>query len=282
MGKKEILADATVSVNEKKPNAVVRMLKRIGDTILAIPRGIAGLWRTDKLVFFNIALLATVCLLLLTLLGRVFRAPAPAPAPAAHEIGYTDSERDAIRALANRIGQIERMEQTERAARPQIKKKNPDVAPAPVRTLPLNRPRRLEIVDIVVVRENGAPIKAAARRTSVPAPIVRRAAVPNTRLVTPIGTVERVSRENVIIDGNRARNIALPAMGVVNGNLILQNLRGYTLPCGIRINGDLLLRNVGQLKFCGCFEVTGNIYVSSNSSFGPIPRNARLGGQVIF
>jgi hypothetical protein len=78
-------------------------------------------------------------------------------------------------------------------------------------------------------------------------------------------------------------------MTTVNGNLILQNLRIYTLPCGTRIDGDLLLRNVHQLRFCvsdqaniQSFAIRGNIYVSSNSSFGPLPKNAHLGGQVIF
>ena len=68
----------------------------------------------------------------------------------------------------------------------------------------------------------------------------------------------------------------------VRGNLFLQNMRYYTLPCDVRVDGDLYLRNVNMLRFCGPFIVTGNIYVSRNSSFGPIPRNARLGGQVIF
>lgn len=67
----------------------------------------------------------------------------------------------------------------------------------------------------------------------------------------------------------------------INGNLILQNMRQYTLPCGIQINGNLILRDVNMLKFCGDFTITGNIYANRNSSFGPIPKTARLGGQVI-
>lgn len=67
----------------------------------------------------------------------------------------------------------------------------------------------------------------------------------------------------------------------VNGNLYLQNMRKYTLPCGTVVRGNLFLRDVEMLQFCGDFTVTGNIYVSPRSSFGPIPRTARLGGQVI-
>ena len=43
----------------------------------------------------------------------------------------------------------------------------------------------------------------------------------------------------------------------------------------------MFVRDVNKLQFCGDFEITGNIYVTPTSSFGPIPRSARLGGQVI-
>lgn len=67
----------------------------------------------------------------------------------------------------------------------------------------------------------------------------------------------------------------------INGNLYLQNMRKYTLPCGAHINGNLFVRDVAMLQFCGDFTVNGNIYVSPRSSFGPIPRTARLNGQII-
>ena len=67
----------------------------------------------------------------------------------------------------------------------------------------------------------------------------------------------------------------------IQGNLFLQNMRKYTLPCGAKIEGNLFIRNVDKLSFCGEFTVKGNIYVNRYSSFGPIPRNARVGGQVI-
>lgn len=67
----------------------------------------------------------------------------------------------------------------------------------------------------------------------------------------------------------------------IQGNLYLQNMHRYVLPCNTHIDGNLFLRDVGMLKFCGDFVITGNIYVSRRSSFGPIPRTARLGGQVI-
>lgn len=67
----------------------------------------------------------------------------------------------------------------------------------------------------------------------------------------------------------------------IRGNLYIQDLRKYTLPCNITIDGNLILRDVNILNFCGDFTVRGNIYVSPRSSFGPIPSTARVGGQVI-
>lgn len=67
----------------------------------------------------------------------------------------------------------------------------------------------------------------------------------------------------------------------IDGNLFIQNMRKYTLPCDAKIRGNLFIRNVDKLSFCGQFSVKGNIYVSKQSSFGPIPRNANIGGQVI-
>ena len=67
----------------------------------------------------------------------------------------------------------------------------------------------------------------------------------------------------------------------INGNLFVQNMRKYTLPCDAKISGHLYIRNVQKLVFCGPFEVRGNIYVTRQSSFGPIPYRAYVGGQVM-
>lgn len=87
---------------------------------------------------------------------------------------------------------------------------------------------------------------------------------------------------DIIIDGRDPNGNRLGSMTTIRGNVFLQNMHTYALPCGIKIDGNLLIRNVGMLRFCGCFEVTGNIYVSSKSSFGPMPYGSRLGGQIIF
>ena len=68
----------------------------------------------------------------------------------------------------------------------------------------------------------------------------------------------------------------------INGNLIIQNMRKYTLPCGVKINGHLFVRNVEKLYFCGEFTVNGNIYVNRQSSFGPLPDGTKINGQIIF
>lgn len=67
----------------------------------------------------------------------------------------------------------------------------------------------------------------------------------------------------------------------INGNLIIQNMRKYTLPCGVKINGHLFIRNVERLSFCGGFTVNGNIYVNRQSSFGALPNGTKINGQII-
>ena len=67
----------------------------------------------------------------------------------------------------------------------------------------------------------------------------------------------------------------------INGNLYIQNMRKYTLPCDAKINGHLIIRNVNKLSFCGGFTVNGNIYVNRESAFGPIPDNTRIRGKII-
>ncbi len=67
----------------------------------------------------------------------------------------------------------------------------------------------------------------------------------------------------------------------INGNLFIQNMNKYTLPCGATINGNLFIRNVARLNFCGAFTVKGNIYVNRGSSFGAIPDNTRIDGNII-
>ena len=68
---------------------------------------------------------------------------------------------------------------------------------------------------------------------------------------------------------------------VINGNLFIQNMRKYTLPCGAKIKGNLFIRNVDRLSFCGEFTVHGNIFVNRESSFGAIPQNAKIHGNII-
>ncbi len=84
-----------------------------------------------------------------------------------------------------------------------------------------------------------------------------------------------------IIIESREEAIVLKNGAHIRGNLYLQNMYKYVLPCDIKIEGNLFLRDLGILHFCGRFDITGNIYVTPNSSFGPIPKNAYLGGQII-
>lgn len=99
-------------------------------------------------------------------------------------------------------------------------------------------------------------------------------------------TVKQTAKVNntmygdVIIDSRGAGKM-LKSGDVIKGNLYLQNMRKYILPCNTVIDGNLFLRDVNMLQFCGDFTVTGNIYVNPTSSFGPLPKTARVGGQII-
>ena len=149
----------------------------------------------------------------------------------------------------------------------------------------------------VVAEPTTKPVARASVRRELPKtvslPIVRekshRMASEPVRVVktTPDTVAEQqTARQNnkmygdVIIDSRGAARM-LNNGSEINGNLYLQNLRKYVLPCDIKINGNLFVRDVNMLQFCGDFEINGNIYVTPNSSFGPIPRNAHVNGQVI-
>lgn len=95
----------------------------------------------------------------------------------------------------------------------------------------------------------------------------------------PVNSTPNRARRDVVVDRNSS--VILKPMTAVRGNLYIQNMNTYTLPCGMQIDGHLIVRNVKYLKFCGCFDIKGNIYVDPNSSFGAIPAQAKLGGQVI-
>ena len=86
---------------------------------------------------------------------------------------------------------------------------------------------------------------------------------------------------DVIVDVN-PKSPVLYNGAKINGNLIIQNMRKYTLPCGMKINGHLFVRNVARLHFCGEFTVNGNIYVNRESSFGALPKGTKINGQIIF
>lgn len=103
---------------------------------------------------------------------------------------------------------------------------------------------------------------------------------PDTTAIKQTARVRNVMYGDVIVDSRGAATMLKPG-AVIKGNLYLQNMRKYVLPCGVRIEGDLFLRDMGLLQFAGEFTVTGNIYVTPMSSFGPIPGTARIGGQVI-
>ncbi len=91
---------------------------------------------------------------------------------------------------------------------------------------------------------------------------------------------QQVLSGDVIVE--RAPNSPILSNGVkIDGNLFIQNMRKYTLPCDAKINGHLFIRNVQKLSFCGKFKVNGNVYVNRESSFGAFPEGAKINGQII-
>jgi hypothetical protein len=211
-----------------------------------VKRSAAAFWRRlralDAMAFFNILLLALVVAMLLVMLGSARRQSA--------------RKRDAERP-AGQILIINGRASAVWTRRPTVVVSRNGMAMVERPAAANRRPAR----------------KSARNQISIAALPLKKKSVTVIRTVLP---------KSVMVDGRAARGAGLRPMTTINGDLYLQNMSKYTLPCGVRVNGNLFLRNVRLMKFCGGFEVKGNIYVSSNSSFGPIPRNAYLGGQVVF
>lgn len=129
-------------------------------------------------------------------------------------------------------------------------------------TLPIKADQQTNIKPQIKVSSNAKPV------------IVKELSFPANELPK-----QRLNGD-IIIDTFKG-SVVLSNGVKINGNLFIQNMRKYTLPCDAVINGNLFIRNVDKVKFCGSFKVTGNIYVNRQSSFGPIPENAIVNGQVI-
>ena len=138
-----------------------------------------------------------------------------------------------------------------------------------------------------VVTTKTPVIKPAPKTVSLPIKREKSRRVISVAKTTPdlVAEKQTVKIENrmygdVIIDSRGAARML--SNGVeINGNLYLQHMRKYVLPCDIKITGNMFIRDVNMLQFCGEFEINGNVYVTPTSSFGPIPQNAHIDGQVI-
>ena len=134
-----------------------------------------------------------------------------------------------------------------------------------------------------IVREranNVLPVRRDANRKFIGNTVQVGHVKPDAVAIKQTARQGKVMYGDVIIDSRGAATMLKPG-DVVRGNLYLQNMRKYILPRDMRIEGNLFLRDLGMLQFGGDFTVTGNIYVTPTSSFGPIPKTARIGGQVI-
>lgn len=129
------------------------------------------------------------------------------------------------------------------------------------------------------------PIKIDDKDVNVVRPKIRTVGVKEPEIVFELATPanelpQQVLSGDVIVE--RAPNSPILSNGVkIDGNLYIQNMRKYTIPCDAKINGHLFVRNVARLDFCGKFKVNGNVYVNRESSFGPIPDGSKINGQII-
>ena len=127
------------------------------------------------------------------------------------------------------------------------------------------------------------PVKVDTQTNIIPK--IRTVGVEKPEIITELSVPaselpQQVLSGDVIIE----RHPASPVLsnGVkVNGNLYIQNMRKYTIPCDAKINGHLFIRNVERVNFCGKFKVNGNVYVNRESSFGPLPDGTKINGQII-
>ena len=156
-----------------------------------------------------------------------------------------------------------------------VVKQNPSVVAEPT-TKPVRTSARY-----IRPRTNTLPIARDTKTNQMAAePISVTKQKPNPVTEKQIAKCNETMYGDIVID-NRGDAKLLNNGSKIQGNLYLQNMRKYVLPCDIKITGNMFIRDVNMLQFCGDFEITGNIYVSPRSSFGPIPSTARLGGQVV-
>lgn len=129
------------------------------------------------------------------------------------------------------------------------------------------------------------PVNVDVADKDVVRPQIRTIGVDKPEMVTELATPaselpEQILSGDVIVE--RAPSSPILSNGVkIDGNLFIQNMRKYTMPCDAKINGHLFIRNVQKLSFCGKFKVNGNVYVNRESSFGPLPEGAKINGQII-
>jgi len=143
----------------------------------------------------------------------------------------------------------------------------------------VDAPAKQTKVETVTTAKNSGVVTTNINRRAISEPVHVVAAEPSK---SPILRAHRDGKiyGDVIIESH-GEAIILKNNAHIRGNLYLQHMRKYVLPCGVKIEGNLFLRDLNMLQFCGPFTITGNIYVSPRSSFGAIPRNSYIGGQII-
>ncbi|MBO4672426.1 MAG: hypothetical protein J5608_02110 [Alphaproteobacteria bacterium] len=120
----------------------------------------------------------------------------------------------------------------------------------------------------------------ANKATKQSKPVVNLVPAKQVPITQSVVTSKRTIHGDMIIDSYDLAMLVKPGTHI-RGNLYVQNMDNYTLPCNVVIDGNLVVRDVNIVNFCGKFTVRGNIYVSPKSGFSKIPCDARIRGKVI-
>jgi len=148
---------------------------------------------------------------------------------------------------------------------------------------PVNNNRR--VVKRKYTNATVLPVKVDEADKNIVRPQIRTVGVEKPEIVAELATPaaelpQQVLSGDVIVE--HASYSPVLSNGVkIDGNLFIQNMRKYTIPCDAKINGHLFIRNVQKLNFCGKFKVNGNVYVNRESSFGAFPEGTKINGQII-
>ena len=129
------------------------------------------------------------------------------------------------------------------------------------------------------VAKTAAPVKPVSVQTVAAKPAAVKPA--ETKQTTAsVSTSKRIVHGDMIIDSLDAAKLVVPGTQI-RGNLYVQDLTTYTLPCNVTIDGNLIIRDVNMMQFCDKVKVGGKVYVSPVSGVKKFPCKKKIGGIIL-